>query len=88
MAGCRAQLFATRGLREDAGDWVLSGTVTAHGTAVPVDVVINRMTPEGDGMRVDARADHLDRQASGITGARRMVVRYLDLDFDVLAERA
>ena len=80
--------FASRGLREDAGHWVLSGTVTAHGTAVPVDVVIDRMTPQGDGMRVHARAGHLDRQAFGITGSKGMVGRYLDLDFDVLAERA
>jgi polyisoprenoid-binding protein YceI len=80
--------FASRGLRQDTDHWVLSGTVTAHGTAVPVDVVIDRVTPEGDGMRVHARAAHLDRHAFGITGSKGMVGRYLDLDFDVLAERA
>jgi polyisoprenoid-binding protein YceI len=80
--------FVSGGLREDAGHWVLSGTVTAHGRTVPVDVVIDRMTPEGEGMRVHARAVHLDRRAFGITGSRGMVGRYLDLDFDVLAERA
>jgi polyisoprenoid-binding protein YceI len=80
--------FTSRGLREDADHWVLSGTVTAHGTAVQVDVVIDRVTPEGEGMRVHARAHHLDRHAFGITGSRGMVGRYLDLDFDVLAERA
>jgi hypothetical protein len=67
---------------------VLRGTVTAHGTAVPVDVVIDRMVPDGNGMRVLARAEHLDRHAFGITGSAGMVGRYLDLDFDVLAERA
>jgi polyisoprenoid-binding protein YceI len=80
--------FASRGLREDGDRWVLSGTVTAHGTAVPVDVVIDRMVPEGNGMRVHARADHLDRHAFAITGSKGMVGRYLDLDFDMLAERA
>jgi len=79
--------FASRGLAEDTGHWVLSGTVTAHGTAVLVDVVIDRITLESNGMRVHASADHLDRQAFGITGSRGMVGRYLDLDFDVLAER-
>jgi polyisoprenoid-binding protein YceI len=78
--------FVSRGLREDAGQWVLSGTVTAHGTAVLVDVVIDRMTPERNGMRVHARADRLDRQAFGITGSRGFVGRYLDLDFNVLTE--
>jgi polyisoprenoid-binding protein YceI len=80
--------FVSAGLREDAGHWVLSGTVTAHGTTVPVDVVIDRMTPEAEGMRVHARAAHLDRRAFGITGSPGIVGRYLDLDFDVLAERA
>jgi polyisoprenoid-binding protein YceI len=80
--------FASRGLREGAGHWLLSGTVTAHGTAVTVDVVIDRMVQERNGMRVHARADHLDRQAFGITGSKGFVGRYLDLDFDVLAERA
>jgi polyisoprenoid-binding protein YceI len=79
--------FASRGLREDAGRWVLSGAVTAHGTTVPVDVVIDQMVPERNGVRVHARADHLDRQAFGITGAKGFVGRYLDLDFDVLTER-
>jgi hypothetical protein len=66
---------------------VLSGTVTAHGTTVPVDVVIDRLTPEEDGMRVHARAEHLDRYAFGVTGSKGMVGRHLDLDFDVLARR-
>jgi hypothetical protein len=50
--------------------------------------MIDRVTPEGSGMRVHARAEHLDRHAFGITGSRGMVGRYLDLDFDLLAERA
>jgi polyisoprenoid-binding protein YceI len=80
--------FTSTGLRQqDAGDWVLSGTVTAHGTTVPVDVVIDRLTPEEDGMRVHARAEHLDRYAFGVTGSKGMVGRHLDLDFDVLARR-
>jgi polyisoprenoid-binding protein YceI len=80
--------FVSHGLREDGDHWVLSGTVTAHGTAVPVDVLIDRVTPEAHGMRVHARADHLDRHAFRITGSKGMVGRYLDLDFDMLAERA
>jgi polyisoprenoid-binding protein YceI len=81
--------FTSTGLRQqDAGSWVLSGTVTAHGTTVPVDVVIDRLTLEDGGMRVHARAEHLDRYAFGITGSKGMVGRHLDLEFDVLARRA
>jgi hypothetical protein len=61
--------------------------VTAHGAAAPVDVAIDRVTPNGNGVRVHARADHLDRHAFGITGSKGMAGRYLDLDVDVLAER-
>jgi hypothetical protein len=42
---------------------------------------------EGDGIRLHAHADHLDRCAFGITGSRGMVGRYLDLDLDVFASR-
>ncbi len=77
--------FASDGLREDADRWVLSGTVTAHGNSVPVEVVIDRVTREGEGLRMHARAEHLDRQAFGIAKSKGMVGRYLDLDLDVLA---
>lgn len=80
--------FASDGLREDGDRWLVTGSVTAHGNTVPVEVVVDDVHPEGDGIRLHARADHLDRHAFGITGSKGMVGRYLDLDFDVYASKA
>ena len=80
--------FASDSLQKTEHRWFLVGTVTAHGRTVPVDVVIDRVTPEGVGIRVHGGAEHLDRTTFGITGSRGMVGRYLDLEFDVLATAA
>jgi polyisoprenoid-binding protein YceI len=77
--------FASDGLRETGDGWVVTGTVTAHGHTVPVDVLVDRVAPESGGIRVHGRADHLDRTALGITGSKGMVGRYLDLELDVVA---
>ncbi len=77
--------FESEGLRQEGGQWQLSGTVRAHGSAVPVEVAIDQLTLDGGVMRVHARAAHLDRHSFGITGSKGMVGRYLDLDLDAYA---
>jgi len=79
--------FVSDGLRTDgdSGRWLMSGTVTAHGNSVPVEVVIREATPDGEGVHLRARAEHLDRYAFGVTKSKGMVGRHLDLDLDVLA---
>jgi polyisoprenoid-binding protein YceI len=78
--------FVSDGLRPD-GDrgWVLTGSVTAHGTSAPVEIAVDRATPEPVGFRLHGRAHRLDRYAFGVTGSKGMVGRYLDLDLDVVA---
>jgi hypothetical protein len=66
----------------------MSGTVTAHGNSVPVEVVILEATPDGEGVHLRARAEHLDRYAFGVTKSKGMVGRHLDLDLDVVARPA
>jgi polyisoprenoid-binding protein YceI len=80
--------FVSHGVREDAGRWLVAGSVTAHGTTVPVELVLHDVHPEGGGVRLRARAEHLDRQAFGITGSKGMVGRFLDLDLDAFASKA
>jgi polyisoprenoid-binding protein YceI len=80
--------FVSDGVREGAARWLVSGCVTAHGRTVPVEVVVDDVHPEGDGMRLHAHADRLDRHAFGITGSKGMVGRYLDLHMDVFASKA
>lgn len=77
--------FASDGLRNDGDRWRLIGTVTAHGTAVPVEVTVDRVSTEDDGYRVHATAAHLDRYAFNVTKGKGMVGRYLDLNLDVVA---
>jgi polyisoprenoid-binding protein YceI len=74
---------------QQAGDALLvTGTVTAHGHTVEVDVHIDRITDESTGIRLHGRAEHLDRTDFGITGSRGMVGRYLDLELDAFASTA
>lgn len=80
--------FTCTGTRRDGERWLLGGTVTAHGVSVPVELAMDRCAREGSGMRVHARAEHLDRHAFGVTGGRGMVGRHLDLDLDVVADPA
>lgn len=77
--------FAANGLRQDGDRWLATGTVTAHGNTVPVELVIDSATREVEGIRVHARAEHLDRYAFGVVKSKGMVGRYLDLDLNVYA---
>jgi polyisoprenoid-binding protein YceI len=78
-------IFRSEALRRDGDSWRVPGIVTAHGEAVPVEVVIDHVTPETGGVRVHGRANHLDRYAFGVTNGKGMVGRYLDLVLDVFA---
>ena len=80
--------FCSEALRRDGDTWRVSGIVTAHGKAVPVEVIIDHVMPETGGVRVHGRADHLDRYAFGVTNGKGMVGRYLDLDLEVFAVSA
>jgi polyisoprenoid-binding protein YceI len=80
--------FESDSLRQSGDALLATGTVTAHGHTVGVDVGIDRITREGTGIRLHGRAEHLDRTAFGITGSRGMVGRYLDLELDALATTA
>ena len=49
---------------------------------MPGEVVIDRATNEGDGVRVHAYVGHLDRYAFGVTKVKGFAGRCLDLDLD------
>jgi polyisoprenoid-binding protein YceI len=78
-------VFASDSLRQTVDALLVTGTVTAHGHTVGVDVRIDGITVEGTGIRLHGRAEHLDRTDFGITGSRGMVGRYLDLELDAFA---
>jgi polyisoprenoid-binding protein YceI len=77
--------FASDNLQQSGDALLVTGTVTAHGHTVEVDLCIDRITVEGTGIQLHGRAEHLDRTDFGITGSRGMVGRYLDLELDAFA---
>ena len=77
--------FASDHVQETSDGWLVPGTVTAHGRSVPIDVQVDRLVADGPEIRVHGWARSLDRTAFGITGARGMVGRHLDLELDVVA---
>lgn len=78
-------VFSASSMTKEPHGWLVPGAVTAHGQTVPVDLHLDRITPEGANVRVHGSASHLDRTAFGVTAGRGMVGRYLDLEIDALA---
>lgn len=77
--------FRSTALHQHGDLWRLDGEVTSHGNTVPVPIDLYRVAREGDGIRVAARAEGLDRYAFGVTKSKGMVGRFLDLDLDIVA---
>jgi len=71
-------------IRPDGDGWVLTGSVTAHGTTQPAEVRIGDVTFEGGAARFHATAI-LDRFGFGITSKKRRVGRTVTLTIDATA---
>jgi polyisoprenoid-binding protein YceI len=80
--------FASESIRRTPDGWLIPGTVTAHGQAVPIDVRVDRLTANASELHVHGWARGLDRTAFGITGSRGLVGRYLDLEIEAVATSA
>ena len=79
--------FAGQGARRDGDDWVVPGSVTAHGTAVPGRDPAERRAAGGRGARFRATA-RLDRTSFGVTKKKGMVGRTVDLVIEAVAQPA
>ena len=79
--------FTSQGARRDGSDWVLTGSVTAHGTAAPAEVRISSARPEAGDVRFRATA-RLDRTSFGVTKKKGMVGRTVDLVIEAVAQPA
>ena len=82
--------FAGQGARRDGDGWVVPGSVTAHGTAVPAEVRLSDAQLEAGGsgaarFRATAR---LDRASFGVTKKKGMVGRTVDLIIEAVAQPA
>jgi polyisoprenoid-binding protein YceI len=79
--------FDGTGVRQDGTDWVVSGSATAHGTAVPAEIRVTEARPDDGTVRFRATA-HLDRTSFGVTRQKGMVGRAVDLVIETLARPA
>ena len=79
--------FTGEGARRDGDGWVVPGSVTAHGTAVPAEVRLSDVRDEAGGARFRATA-RLDRTSFGVTKKKGMVGRTVDLVIEAVAQPA
>ncbi len=83
-------IFTGRGARPDGAGWVLTGSVTAHGTPVPAQVTILAVRPgeEAAGsVRFQATA-RLDRTSFGVTRKKGMVGRMVTVVIEAVGHPA
>ena len=79
--------FTGQGARREGDGWVVPGSVTAHGTAVPAEVRVSDARLESGAARFRATA-RLDRTSFGVTKKKGMVGRTVDLVIDAVAQPA
>lgn len=72
-------------LRQEGGGWTLAGQLTVRGVSRPVTLAIGSVERSGRGFRAHASA-RVDRYAFGITAAKGMAARFLDVEVTVVAE--
>jgi polyisoprenoid-binding protein YceI len=71
---------------DDSGVWTLEGTLTARSVSAPVEFTIVDATTSGGELALTATAT-VDRYAHGITAAKGMAGRYLQLTAEVYADQ-
>ena len=76
--------FDGTGARQDGTGWLVSGSVTAHGTAVPVELRVTEARAEDGVVRFRATA-RLDRTSFGITKKKGQVGRTADVVIEAAA---
>jgi polyisoprenoid-binding protein YceI len=78
--------FTGSGARREGTDWVVTGSVTAHGSTQPAAVHITEVSPAGGpgAIRFHATAA-LDRTSFGVTRQKGMVGRTVHLIIDATA---
>jgi len=79
--------FVSTALEADDGAWLLRGRLCVRGHEGPADACLRASRWDGSLLRVRATAT-VDRYAFGITGARGLAARRLDLWFEIAARPA
>lgn len=80
--------FQAEALSQASGRWVLGGELTVRGVSRLVTLAIGPTEaagPDGNGFRARATT-RIDRYAFGLTAAKGMAARFLDIDVTAVAE--
>jgi polyisoprenoid-binding protein YceI len=75
--------FSSEAARQEGTDWVVPGSVTAHGTTSAVEVRV-RDAHVADGVAHFQAVARLDRTSFGLTKKKGMVGRTVDLTIDAV----
>jgi polyisoprenoid-binding protein YceI len=79
-----AIVFASTGLEDADGHWVLHGSLTVRGLTRGIEVRIDAAKTEGSGVRVGATG-RVDRYEFGVTKMKGMTGRWLTVRLDLVA---
>jgi len=77
--------FRAGTLSQAQGRWMLAGELQVRGVSKPVTLVTESVEAADAGFRARATT-RIDRYAFGLTAAKGMAARYLDIDLTVVAE--
>jgi polyisoprenoid-binding protein YceI len=77
--------FRAGTLSQDQGRWMLAGELTVRQATSPVTLAIESVEPARAGFRARATA-RIDRHAYGVTAAKGMAARHLDIAVTGVAE--
>ncbi len=78
--------FTAGTLSRAQGRWTLAGELTTRETSNQVTLAIGSVEADGAGFRARA-ATRIDRYAFGLTAAKGMAARHLDIELTIAAER-
>lgn len=76
--------FTSHRLQHVGGSWTVSGTLCAHGISRPLQLLVDQAHCSGAELSLHAQA-RIDRYDFGVTGAKGMAARHLDLQLQVEA---
>jgi polyisoprenoid-binding protein YceI len=76
--------FTSDHLQHVSGTWTVSGTLCAHGISRPVELLVELVRCSGGEASLRAQA-RIDRYDFGVTAAKGMAARHLDLQLQVVA---
>lgn len=76
--------FRAGTLGHNQGRWMLAGELTVRGVSKPVSLAIGSVEATGPGFRAHATT-RIDRYAFGVTAAKGVAARYLDIGLTVVA---